>query len=140
MNKYLFSFLLAGTILAGTNAFAEDINVSEDTTIVKTGAENIFHITETSTLTNYGHLQTETGNIFHMDTHPDYTINLLQVLRKPEWTVKIFGFPIFQVQRSPMQLDPEELPVQKKVKKAEEIFYKICGLTFLKVEKKDLYG
>ena len=71
---------------------------------------------------------------------PDYTINLIQVLRKPEWCIKVLGLPIFQVIRSPMQLDPEELPLQKKVKKAEEIFYKICGLTFLKIEKKDLYG
>ncbi len=71
---------------------------------------------------------------------PDYTINLIQVVRKPEWCIKVFGLPIFQVIRSPMILDEEELLLQKKVNKAEEIFYKICGLTFLKVEKKDLYG
>lgn len=71
---------------------------------------------------------------------PNYTINLIQVIRKPEWCIKIFGLPFFQVIRSPMQIDPEDLPLQKKVKKCEEIFYKICGLTFLKVEKKDLYG
>ena len=71
---------------------------------------------------------------------PDYTINLLQVRRKPEWMVKILGLPVFEIQRSPMQIEPEDLPFQKKVKKAEEIFCKICGLTFLKIEKKDIYG
>ena len=70
----------------------------------------------------------------------EYTINLIQVVRKPDVSVKILGLPVFQVQRNPMILDEEDLPQQQKVKKAEEIFYKIFGLTFLKVEKKDLYG
>ena len=71
---------------------------------------------------------------------PDYTLNLFQFTREPEISFKILGLPLFQVQHIPMQLDEMELPLQKKVKKAEEIFYKICGLTFLKIEKKDLYG
>ena len=70
----------------------------------------------------------------------DYTINLIQVVRKPEVIVKILGFPVFQVVRHPMQFVEEELPVQQRVKKAEEIFYKLFGFTFLKVEKRDLYG
>ena len=70
----------------------------------------------------------------------EYTVNLIEIVRKPDLNVKILGLSVFQVVHSPMELDEEELPLQKKVKKAEEIFYKIFGLTFLKIEKRDLYG
>ena len=83
MNKYLLSALLTGTILSGSVAFADDYEILKGNkdvlpgeTIVQTGGDNIFHVEGISRLRNWGDLETETGNIFHMDTHPDYSINL----------------------------------------------------------------
>jgi len=92
MRKQFLFLLLTGTILSGVQGVkATTWHVEPSEEIIKTGNENIFHVQEQSTLDNQGYLETESGNIFHMDTHPDYTINLSGSVVQNDGTMKTNG-------------------------------------------------
>lgn len=69
----------------------------------------------------------------------EYRINLIHITRKPHFSLSVLGIPVFQVKSISVPCQPDEDSYHHKLKNAENIFYKLFGLTMLKVEKKDYY-
>ncbi len=69
----------------------------------------------------------------------EYTINLIKFVRKPYPSFSILGIPVFKVICTPTPCPQDDDAYHHQLKNAKDIFFKICGLTILKVEKKDFY-
>ena len=69
----------------------------------------------------------------------EYTINLVKFIRKPYPSFSILGIPVFKVICEPKKCEAKEDSYHHKLRSAQDISYKVFGLTVLKVEKKDFY-
>ena len=69
----------------------------------------------------------------------EYTINLVHFVRKPYPSFSVLGIPVFKVICTPTPCPANEEPYHHHLKNAKDIFFKIFGLTILKIEKKDFY-
>lgn len=69
----------------------------------------------------------------------EYTINLVKFIRKPYPSFSILGIPVFKVICTPTPCPKDVDAYHHQLKNAQDIFFKIFGLTILKVEKKDFY-
>ncbi|MBQ7412796.1 MAG: autotransporter outer membrane beta-barrel domain-containing protein [Alphaproteobacteria bacterium] len=80
MFRRLLSLFLAGTILSGVvPAFADQnivVNAGEEGLYPPDAEGHIFKVQEKTHLTNYGNFQTTNGDVFRLDTHPDWQVNL----------------------------------------------------------------